>query len=241
MSNPLIELAPVIKQRFFDANGEPLSGGQLFSYMAGTTTPLATYTDASGSTPNSNPVILDSAGYADVFMGPSNYKFTLKDSLGSVIFTVDNVQSTAAQLAGLVNVAGALAIINNLSDLNSIPIALKNLGISPYTYPTKFSVTSGQAATNLTGETVDGTVYSSVRYDFEIQQGTTIFSNGWFAIQYVNASWVLLFGESLDKDGTNGVTFSLTQAGSVAQIKAAESGLGNGTIKLKKSYFLVTP
>jgi hypothetical protein len=49
-------------QQFFDNNGVILSGGKLYSYVAGTTTPQATYTSASGSTPHTNPIILNSAG-----------------------------------------------------------------------------------------------------------------------------------------------------------------------------------
>ena len=87
-----MNLAPVIKQRFFDANGEPLSGGQLFSYVAGTTTPQATYTDSGGMTANTNPVILDAEGYADVWLDQSlSYKFVLKDADDVLILTVDNV------------------------------------------------------------------------------------------------------------------------------------------------------
>jgi hypothetical protein len=51
-------LTPTPKQQFLDANGNPLSGGKVYAYAAGTTTPLVTYTDAGGSTPNTNPVIL---------------------------------------------------------------------------------------------------------------------------------------------------------------------------------------
>jgi len=62
--------------RAFDVSGKPLAGGQLFTYAAGTSTPLAIYTDASGATPNTNPVILDSTGSARVFMAASvSYKF----------------------------------------------------------------------------------------------------------------------------------------------------------------------
>ena len=48
--------------QFFDNNGVPLSGGLIYTYLAGTSTPQATYTSASGTIQNSNPIVLDSAG-----------------------------------------------------------------------------------------------------------------------------------------------------------------------------------
>lgn len=235
-------LTPCLIQRFLNQAGAgPLAGGMVYSYIAGTSTPQATYTDQTGATPNANPVVLDATGSAEIWMGNASYKFVVTDSLNNVQFTVDNVQSIASQIAAAVNVAGALSILNNLSDVNSVSASLKNLGIAPYTYPTKFSVTNGQSATNLSGETVDGTVYTSVIYQFEIIQGTTIFASGHFSIQYLNSTWQLIMGDTMDNGTVNGVTFSLTQATSIAQLQAAESGLGNGTLKLKKSYFLATP
>ena len=85
-------LAPQIKQRFFDSNGNPLAGGKLYTYQAGTTTPQATYTDSTGATPNANPVILDADGEADVWLNDSlSYKFILKDSSDTTQWTIDNV------------------------------------------------------------------------------------------------------------------------------------------------------
>lgn len=65
--------------QFFDDNGDPLSGGKLYTYAAGTTTPKATYTTQAASVENSNPVILDSEGRAIIFIEGS-YKFKLTDS-----------------------------------------------------------------------------------------------------------------------------------------------------------------
>lgn len=79
------------KLQFFDANGEPLVGGKLYSYAAGTTTPLATYTDSTGSTPNTNPVILDSRGEANVWFSATQYKLVLKSATDVEIWTVDNL------------------------------------------------------------------------------------------------------------------------------------------------------
>lgn len=85
------QLLPNVVQQFRDSNGNPLVGGLLYSYQAGTTTPLATYTDETAVTPNTNPVVLDSSGQANVWLGSSAYKFVLKDSSGNVQWTVDNV------------------------------------------------------------------------------------------------------------------------------------------------------
>lgn len=78
---------------FYDSNGDPLSGGKLYTYLAGTTTPRATYTDQGGLTPNANPVILDSAGRAEVWLDDSAaYKFTLNTSADVLVRTTDNVR-----------------------------------------------------------------------------------------------------------------------------------------------------
>lgn len=72
-----VTLNPYSRQQFFDSNGNPLAGGCLFTYSAGTSTPLATYIDNTGLFQNSNPVVLDSAGFANVWLTASAYKFVL--------------------------------------------------------------------------------------------------------------------------------------------------------------------
>jgi hypothetical protein len=93
-------LLPVLKQRFFDSNGAPLVGGFLWSYVAGTSTPAATYSDYSGSIPNTNPVVLDSTGSASVWLGAGAYKFILMDQNNVVQFSVDEV-SVSGSTSGL--------------------------------------------------------------------------------------------------------------------------------------------
>src|SRR3954468_20877348 len=78
-------------QTFVDGSGVPCAGCYLHSYAAGTTTPLATYADSSGGTSNQNPIQLDPAGGAQIWLGTSAYKFILKDTSGTPIWTVDNV------------------------------------------------------------------------------------------------------------------------------------------------------
>lgn len=85
-------LSPVLRQRFFDANGNPLAGGKIYTYQAGTSTPQATYTDSTGATPNANPVVLDSNGYAPIWFNTAfSYKVIVKDSSDVTIFTEDNI------------------------------------------------------------------------------------------------------------------------------------------------------
>jgi hypothetical protein len=78
-----------------DNNANPVSGGKLYTYVAGTTTPQATYSDVNLTVANANPVVLDSAGRATVFLSGSSYKFVLKDSDDVTIWTQDNVQAVA--------------------------------------------------------------------------------------------------------------------------------------------------
>ena len=81
--------------QFFDNNGVPLSGGKIFSYLAGTTTPQATYTSSNGTVAHTNPIILDSAGRVpggEIWNDYSAlYKFILKTSTNVTIATFDNV------------------------------------------------------------------------------------------------------------------------------------------------------
>jgi hypothetical protein len=101
-------LSSVPKLQFFDNNGNPLVGGKLFTYAAGTTTPLATYTDSTGVTPNTNPIILDSRGEANVWLDATQYKFELKTSADALIWTVDNI-SNALNLSQLLASSGSAA------------------------------------------------------------------------------------------------------------------------------------
>jgi hypothetical protein len=82
-------------QQFFDNNGDPLTGGKLYSYAAGTTTPQATYTTAAGNVPHANPIILDAAGRVatgEIWVtAGQNYKFVLKTSTEITLATWDNI------------------------------------------------------------------------------------------------------------------------------------------------------
>jgi hypothetical protein len=93
-------LSPPPKLQFFTAGGIPLVGGHLYTYAAGTTTPLATYTDASGTTQNPVDIELDARGEAPngVWLNGASYKFVLAsaDAPAVPIWTVDNIEAQEA-------------------------------------------------------------------------------------------------------------------------------------------------
>lgn len=90
-----VNLSPVgNSQQFFDNNGVPLSGGLIYTYQAGSSTPLATYTDINATVANANPIVLNSSGRLDDEIWLTYgyyYKFVLKDSAGSTLGTYDNL------------------------------------------------------------------------------------------------------------------------------------------------------
>jgi hypothetical protein len=87
-----VQLSPTPVQKFFDNNGNPLANGQLFSYIAGTSTPQATWVDATQTTQNTNPVILNARGECNLWLDPTLvYKLTLADSTGNLIWTQDQI------------------------------------------------------------------------------------------------------------------------------------------------------
>lgn len=80
--------------QFFTNNGTPLTGGLIYTYAAGTTTPAVTYTNGTTGTANTNPIVLDSAGRTPNEIWVSSgvlYKFVLKDSDGVQIGVYDNI------------------------------------------------------------------------------------------------------------------------------------------------------
>ena len=100
-------LAPPPTFQPLDNSGRTIPGGCLFTYAAGTTTPLATYTDSTGGVANANPITLDAGGRANVWLGSSAYKFNVTTAplsgictsfnFGSSVYTVDGI--TAPTLA----------------------------------------------------------------------------------------------------------------------------------------------
>ena len=80
--------------QFFNDNGRPLAGGKIFTYKAGTTTPLTTYTSRDGLTPNTNPIILDAAGRTPQQIWATDgllYKYVVTTSTNTLVRSWDNI------------------------------------------------------------------------------------------------------------------------------------------------------
>jgi len=95
--------------QFFTNSGVPLSGGKLYTYAAGTTTPQVTYTSLSGNINHTNPIILDSAGRVpggEIWLNTLPYKFLLKDSNDVLIATYDNISGIGAASSQVQNFTG---------------------------------------------------------------------------------------------------------------------------------------
>lgn len=93
-----------------DSSGNPLAGGKVYTYSAGTTTPKATYTTQAGNVANTNPVILDSTGRANIWLGSGSYKFVVTDAndVAAPDGTVDNITAPANEvLADLASTASS--------------------------------------------------------------------------------------------------------------------------------------
>lgn len=123
-------LAPLLRQKFFTpGTNTPLAGGKVYTYIAATSTPQATYTDATNHIANANPVILDANGEAAIYFGPGlTYKINVLDTSNVQVagYPVDNV-------SGADTIGTAAALMTTLrADLASASSAALGAGLSGY-------------------------------------------------------------------------------------------------------------
>ena len=156
-------LTPSPIMQFFDANGNPLVGGKLFTYAAGTTTPQATYTDYNGATANTNPVIFNSRGEAAVWCGNSRYYMELKDANDTLIWTADNVNGANGPTLALLAASNGATLIGYTPTDNNVTTTVNDRlqlldGVSPTATGTdreyKASVNALRDASAVAGGTV---------------------------------------------------------------------------------------
>jgi hypothetical protein len=153
-------------QQFFDNNGVPLSGGLIYTYQAGSSTPLTTYTTNSGLIPNSNPIILDAAGRTpnEIWLQTGySYKFILQTSAGVTLQTLDNLYPILQTSAATTNPFTAGMIIIWSGSIGSIPTGwvLCNGSNGTPDLRDRFVIAAGSTyAVGATGGTADAIVVS---------------------------------------------------------------------------------
>jgi len=96
-----ISLFAGVGAQFFDGSGNVLTGGKIYSYAAGTTTPQATYTTSAGNVAHPNPIILNASGRVpnsgEIWLTDAlEYKFVLTDTNDVLIGTYDNVNGNGS-------------------------------------------------------------------------------------------------------------------------------------------------
>lgn len=120
--NPFIQVV--------NANGKPYAGAKLYTYQAGTTTPLASYADASLTTPHANPVIADANGtFSAIYLQKQSYKLRLQTSDGVLIDETDNVDSAESAVEQYVNSLLQTTLTEIIQDLYAgVPYRTTNGG-----------------------------------------------------------------------------------------------------------------
>ena len=195
--------------QFFDDNGDPLSGGKIFTYAAGTTTPKATYTDFTGNTAHANPIILDAAGRppSEVWLTYGDaYKFILKDSADTLVGTFDNIDGIPPVNINLVRLYGSTS---GYIDLVAPAVA----GTNTVTFPAATGTVALTANPTFTGTTAVATLTASG----DITGSKTISGRLLSASQTVSIDQYLYMG---------GTGQAKLPVGSTAQRAGAFSGVG---------------
>jgi hypothetical protein len=162
-----VNLSPVggVAAQFFDNSGNVLTGGKIYTYTAGTTTPQITYTSATGVTAHSNPIILDASGRVpggEIWLTDGlSYKFLVKTSTEVLIGSYDNIIGINS---------------NFINFLTETEIQTATAGQTVFTLTT----TQYQPGTNTLSVFVDGVnQYDGVSYSYVETNSTTVtFSAG---------------------------------------------------------------
>ena len=137
--------------QFFDNSGVILSGGKIYTYAAGTTTPQAVYTSSAGTTPHSNPIVLDSAGRVpggEIWLTDGLfYKFTLETSTAILLGTYDNLEGINVSVAA----ANVALTPSGYTTATNVQTGFDNLGSSAGTSKVGF-IQGGTGAVSRTAQ-----------------------------------------------------------------------------------------
>jgi hypothetical protein len=151
---------------FLGTTGLPLAGGKLYTYQAGSSTPLASYTTIDGTIANSNPIILGSDGKLPEELWLTygyNYKLVLRDSADVLIYTYDNIYGILGTIPTSSSTVPSGMILLWSGSVGSIPVGYYLCDGSNGTpdLRNRFLIGAGDAyAVNATGGSADAIVVS---------------------------------------------------------------------------------
>lgn len=227
-----MNLAPLPIQKFFNNNGRPLDGGKLFTYVSGTTTKIATYTDASGGASNANPIILDFRGECRLWIDPTKaYTFVLAPSTDTdpptnPFWTVNDI--TAAPFA-FDNAAVDTGSVNNIA-----------LAIPQISSPVAFTRIVFKAANTNTGAVSisinGGTAKALTWQNVGALAGGSILAGGIYQAVFDGAQWQLQSAMPYPRTAaevTAGVTptdYSVPSHDKIGEVLAARYGADNAGV-----------
>jgi hypothetical protein len=152
--------------QFFNNDGLPLNAGKLYTYQAGSTTPLSTFTDSSGLIANANPIILGTDGRPPSTIWLTEgffYKFVLATSSNVTIQTYDNLYGIVGATPPAATPIPAGGIFLWSGSIGSIPAGyvLCNGSNGTPDLRDRFVVGAGSTyAVNATGGSADAVVVS---------------------------------------------------------------------------------
>lgn len=212
-------LSPIGNEQQVDSNGAPLSGGLIYTYLAGSTTPAPTYTDNTGGTPQANPIVLNTLGRpaSPIWLTDGvSYKFILTSSAGAQQWTIENITG----------VSSSTPTQDEWVLQSTVPT---------YISATQFSVPGDQTATFTVGRRVRAVCTWGVRYGYisvsafttlttvtlvidsgSLDSGLSAVSVGLLSSDNSSVPWVKTSASGLTVRGTLTVTGATTLAGNAA-------------------------
>lgn len=212
-------LSPIGNEQQVDSNGAPLSGGLIYTYLAGSTTPAPAYTDNTGATPQANPIVLNTLGRpaSPIWLTDGvSYKFILTSSAGVQQWTIDNITGVSS------------------STPTQDEWVLQSTAPT-YISATQFSVPGDQTATFTVGRRVRAVCTGGVRYGYisvsafttlttvtlvidsgSLDSGLSAVSVGLLSSDNSSVPWVKTSGSGLSVQGNLSVSGSTSLSGNAA-------------------------
>lgn len=207
--------------QFFDDNGNPLSGGKVYTYTAGTTTPLTTYTSSLGTVANTNPIILDAAGRTPneiwLIVG-TLYKFIVKTSADSLVGTYDG-------LPAINDPYSINALLGSVTGTNAIA-ASATPAIAAYAAGATYSFIAANTNTGATTLSIDGLAAKSITKNGSVALSAGDIQAGKLTwVEYDGAAFQLINNIVYGGSIVNGNVISLA-----APLTVADGGTGRSTL-----------